>query len=639
MKRYFLIVFVLCSISIFADPQVKERLSLLYSPKVLQQIVKPVDEWHPFPKYEEREAWQNFSQEIKSNLIRIGDKALKKEWPELTATLYLDYLRTGNRSKYQNVEGRRRAILIDLVFAELIEGEGRFLDPIVNAVWSICEQSSWTLPAHVTPGLPNVEDPIVALISGEMGAKLAWIHYLFQATFDEISPRINARIRHEIDHRILIPCHNRDDFWWMGFGRGMINNWNSWCNSNWLTCILLAEQDSTQKYQDLHKCLKSLDRFLDTRPADGGCDEGPSYWNHAAGTMFIALEVLNGITDRRLNIFKDPLIRNLGDYIAKVHIYNNYFVNFADASGKVKVDGFLLYRYGDLVRNNDLKALGIESIQTGNSYTYKDGYNIYRRLHALFLHDNLTKKTIDAKLSIDSYLPDTQVVTARNCPQKDKGLFLAAKGGHNAESHNHNDVGNFIIYKNGEPFIIDVGVETYTKKTFSNERYTIWTMNSNYHNLPTINGVVQKNGSVFKAEDVNYKGNQKRITFSLDIANAYPEEAGVKTWKRELLFKREEKGQIELSDSYELSHFHQPHQLHLMCLEKPVLEQVGSIKMTSESDSHLSIQYEPDKFDVVIEEIQLEDANLTKVWGDKIYRIHMTLKSDSLKDQYKMIFN
>ena len=83
-----------------------------------------------------------------------------------------------------------------------------------------------------------------------------------------------------------------------------------------------------------------------------------------------------------------------------------------------------------------------------------------------------------------------------------RGFYLAAKGGHNAESHNHNDVGNFIVYADGRPVLIDAGVGTYTAKTFSPQRYEIWTMQSAYHNLPTINGFLQKDGRQFRAENV-----------------------------------------------------------------------------------------------------------------------------------------
>ncbi len=87
-----------------------------------------------------------------------------------------------------------------------------------------------------------------------------------------------------------------------------------------------------------------------------------------------------------------------------------------------------------------------------------------------------------------------------------RGLTVAAKGGHNDESHNHNDVGEFVVYCDGKPLLIDAGVETYSRKTFSPQRYEIWTMQSAYHNLPTIDGVQQAPGAAFAARDVTYSG-------------------------------------------------------------------------------------------------------------------------------------
>ena len=106
-------------------------------------------------------------------------------------------------------------------------------------------------------------------------------------------------------------------------------------------------------------------------------------------------------------------------------------------------------------------------------------------------------------------MPGIQVMAARVEEGSAQGLYLAAQGGHNAESHNHNDVGNFLIYADGQPAIIDVGVETYSAKTFSSKRYEIWTMQSAYHNLPTIDGVMQSAGRQFAASAVEYHADDR----------------------------------------------------------------------------------------------------------------------------------
>jgi hypothetical protein len=147
--------------------------------------------------------------------------------PGLPATLYLEFRRNGNRSRYQDVWFLRPAMLGGLALAECVQGEGRFLDPLANVIWAICEESSWALPAHIGAqragvGLPDPSEPIIALFSAETACSLAWVVYLLEDRLDTVSPLICRRVRREIDQRILTPFLARDDFGWLGFhGRGL----------------------------------------------------------------------------------------------------------------------------------------------------------------------------------------------------------------------------------------------------------------------------------------------------------------------------------------------------------------------------------------------------------------------------------
>ena len=108
------------------------------------------------------------------------------------------------------------------------------------------------------------------------------------------------------------------------------------------------------------------------------------------------------------------------------------------------------------------------------------------------------------------------------------------------ESHNHNDVGNFILFQNGHPVLIDIGVGTYTAQTFNAHRYELFYMQSEYHNCPTINNVAQHAGSQYSSHNVSFveHANNGGIHFSADIAKAYPTEAHVKQWIRSFDFDR-----------------------------------------------------------------------------------------------------
>jgi len=135
-----------------------------------------------------------------------------------------------------------------------------------------------------------------------------------------------------------------------------------------------------------------------------------------------------------------------------------------------------------------------------------------------------------------------------------KGLFLGAKGGTNGESHNHNDVGSFVLYIDGQPALIDVGLGTYTEQTFDKDRYKLWYIQSQWHNLPTINGIMQHEGEQYKAKDVSFVSKQDGGECQLDIAGAYPTDALVNKWVRNYHFNGTA-NTLTIEEQFELSEF------------------------------------------------------------------------------------
>ena len=87
-----------------------------------------VSDWHPYPNVSEREQWEALPEAIRKAYIERGEKALDFDWPSFHASLFLDFARTGNRTRFQNVRNARRHALADLVLAECVEGKGRFID-------------------------------------------------------------------------------------------------------------------------------------------------------------------------------------------------------------------------------------------------------------------------------------------------------------------------------------------------------------------------------------------------------------------------------------------------------------------------------------------------------------------------------
>jgi hypothetical protein len=621
-------------------------LSETYPPPRLKNIILSAEEWHPFPNASEHQAWQVLPVQVRTAHIQRAEKYLNGDWETPKASDFLEYVRNGNRSNYQRVSFGRRTQLAELVLGECIEGKGRFLDDIVNGVWTICEETYWGVPAHVGAqrrgeGLPDVTEPTVDLFAAETGMLLAWTDYLVGDRLDRISPLVRERIHYEVERRILSVNLERDDFWWMGFDGRIVNNWNPWICSNWLTAVLILEKDPDRRIRSIHKILKSLDNFLNPYPRDGGCDEGPGYWNRAGGSLYDCLELLSSASKGRIDIFAHPLIKEIGRYIYRVYISHPYFINFADAAARIDADPSLIFRYGKSIGDRDMMGFGSFLAKEQNlSQDYIRGSfgALGRGLPLVFHLDELLEAEPKEPLVQDFWLPELQVMGARSYERSNKGFYVAVKGGHNAESHNHNDVGNFIVYADGYPAIIDVGVETYTAKTFSSQRYEIWTMQSAFHNLPTINGRMQENGSEYRAADVNYRREENKVTFSQDISKAYPDEAGIKSWRRSIVLNRGKN--VIIHDRYELEKVTKNLQLTLMTWRRPELGGEGIIKLGNPEDIRdlkpVYIRYDRNRFQADLETIPIKDNRLQSSWGERLYRILLTAKEKSLKDEFSI---
>lgn len=640
MKNTILFLALFLSLTIAQAQEIQNRnlLSKAFSKEKVADMI--VEDWQYFPSYKDHAAWKNLPDALKKEIIRRGDEALEYPWPILPASLYLEFSRNGNRSNFQAVYFERRNKLHDLVIAETLTQSGKYLDQVINGVWAICEESSWCIPAHIslqkdgrTP-LPRPGEDAVDLFAAETGTTIAWTYYFLKEKLAEITPVLTQRMEMEMDRRILTPVLEREDFWWMGLGeRRKVNNWNPWVISNWLTSVLLMEKDPERKAQSVYKAMRCLDNFINGYPDDGGCDEGPGYWGHAGGSLFDCLDLLHSATAGKIDIFDHPLVKNIGGYITKAYIKQPYYLNFADASAKTTPNPDIVYRFGRAVNDSEMTAFaGLLVRENGDDYIYERWFA--RQLNAIFSYANLKKVATAEPLPRDVWLPGLEVFAARAEAGSSEGFYLAGKGGNNGESHNHNDVGNYVVFYDGLPVLIDVGVEEYRRETFSSERYSIWTMQSQYHTLPSINGQMQSPGRKFKGADLKYNADDKGVEFSIDIAGAYPPEAAVEKWVRTIDFPRKES--INVSEQYKLREVKGETTLYFVTPCQPDLSHPGSVKLVDKSNRFTLFFMYPEKlFDVSMESISIEDRRLLPVWGEELYRLKFKVTNPKKKGKLR----
>lgn len=550
--------------------------------------------------------------------IRYGETYLGKPWASLPVTEFARFRKDGNRVGYETLVFERRRQLAALVMAEITERKGRFMPDIINGLEVMMEEPWWGIPAHYGKPVPLYGEQPVDLFNAESASLIAWAGKELKAELDSFSPELYKKIEREISHRILTKALGVKA-WWKTAGM----NWNPWICSNWLTCVMLYEKDAGLRQKAVTEIEGCMRAFIDSYPEDGGCDEGTGYWDRAAASLFECLDLMRQIKADSLAAvtvldYRKDKVARMGAYIYKMYIANGYSVNFADAhENKSVVQLNVLWPFALYLDDPAMKGFAAwlakdKSFWADPAALYAKSGNfptLGRELMLLRQVSALSEERPVEPLA-EAWLPDLQISVMRG---KDK--FVAVKGGTNGESHNHNDVGSYIVYADGEPLLIDCGVGEYTSKTFSKERYTIWTMQSDYHNLPQVNGVSQHDGKQFHAEVVK----NSRHSITLDIAKAYPEAADVKSWQRTVTLKGTE---VEVTEKYNLGTYKAPSRLMLMTTVMPDVSKAGTVRLGKNT-----ITYDAARLSVTVEDKSaLLDPLLTGLWGNRLYRIVMELR-------------
>ncbi len=619
------IAFALVGASATAQVTPRHILKGKYSLERIGQMLIPQAQFAPYPRTPE--TWRAAVPDaILKTIVSKGDSTLKFKFKAISATISLDFVRSGDRTRHGDISYGKRNALMNLVLAESIENKGRFTEAILNGVWSVCEESYWGVPAHIRgTGLPDVTDPVVDLFSAETTAVMALADYFVGDKLDSINPLIRKRIYYETNKRLFEPMlHHPERYGWMSATKP-VNNWNPWIMSNWLTAALLLEKNDTRRTEMVDGVMKGLDIYLNGLGEGGGCDEGPSYWFAAGASVFDCLELMTAATNGKMDVYETPLIKKMASYIYKVHIDDYYFVNFADADPKLRPDGLLLYRFGRALKDETMVRMGLWAIPRFTEARFKEGYHRQRTIQNLLTFQILDKNIPPYQPVQDAWIDDIQVLTARS----GNGLFLATHGGHNAESHNHNDVGDFMVYGNGEPIIIDAGRGNYTARTFSKQRYELWFCQSQYHNLPIVNGKGQLAGRQYEAQNVNCKIDASQATLTMDLAAAYDKTANIVSWNRSVTLNRS-RNTVAISDDFTLAQNPASLQQIFMTVCKTDLSKAGKILLTTPRNVVYVLTYDPSVWEASQDFPSTEGMEYssfkTKWDGQSVQRLVLTRK-------------
>jgi len=490
----------------------------------------------------ERSAWDNLAEKDSfKRIISEAEKLLAQAIDEQPDELYLDFSRTGNRTRWQRVSGRRRSRVRTFVLAECLENKGRFVPAFEEIARVLCSERTWVMPAH-DRDLTNFHGKSVDIDLGS--SALAWslgtADYLLA---DRLSSETRRLIRDNLERRIFRPYRDmvsgkRKKNWWMTG----TNNWNAVCLAS-VTGSALAVIDSRDSRALFVAAAEGYSKnFLEGFTDDGYCSEGLGYWNYGFGYYIMLSEAIYQATDGKVDLLQDAKVKQAAAFGSRIEIINGIYPAFADCSIRAEPSSRLMYfisrRLGMGLRNWEQ----IDPVSTGGS--------LYQSM--MYSFPNSASRSLPAQNAsqgpgIRSWFENAGILICRPARSSASSLAVALKGGNNAEHHNHNDVGSFVVVLGDRPLLLDPGGEVYTARTFSSRRYESKVLNSFGHPVPLVAGKLQRTGRQAQGRIVSREFTKDADTLLLDISSAYnvPE---LEKLHRRFVYSRRDSGSLIVTD-------------------------------------------------------------------------------------------
>lgn len=444
----------------------------------------------------------DFKAEYERDVLRLTQELRGQKMPELTEELFSEFERNGNRLRYEAAYFGRRKFLSVFGLACVMKHRAEDLKKLEEVLLEICGEECWALPAHVDRSQNPDWRITIDLFAGETAQTLAQLVTLLK---DELSEHVAGIVKRQVEARVLAPfmASKAPYSGWERSG----NNWNAVCCGNIGSAGLFLLNEGTGRRALAERLAHALTNYyLKGFGDDGACEEGLGYWAYGfTYYVLFASQLREAYPD--MDILAGEKVEAIACFQQKCYFGGGRTISFSDGNCfepySMGLACSLAYEFDSVRFPNPefARRLGQDTCFRWIGI-YWDWYWTDRYLEAVREGRlGLPKAVADCG---DEVFPDVQWAFFRGTFQS----AAAVKGGHNEESHNHNDVGSFFYLADGEAFLDDLGCGEYTKDYFSDRRYTIFCNRGESHNIPLIDGCDQCAGREYRAEsfDVSEKG-------------------------------------------------------------------------------------------------------------------------------------
>ena len=453
-----------------------------------------------FPQLERIRENVSRNEVLKKNVEKMNEYAKKtigSDIPVLSFSDFSVFFETGSRKEYEYPYFERRKRLNYFAILSVLYDNETYLKELKNIVWAVLDEFTWALPAHIFDKYDTESyKTVIDLFAAETAAALCEIAILFEKQFDSV---IIKRIKGELRNRIIEPFFEKEYYW-----EKLTNNWSAVCGGCVGSVFLYMAEDNEIK-DIFPRIEKVLNAYLSGFGNDGACTEGLDYWVFGFGHYCYYAELVLHYSKGKINLFDNKKVHSIALFPQKIHFKGNKNLNFSDAddvfSHRMGLSSLLAEKYKDFIPSgNDSATLCDEDICQSFSHLIRD-------------FAFATKERRNDKEEYGTFYFEDAGWYIKKTPIYE----FAVKAGNNGESHNHIDIGSFIINSRGKSIIIDSGKGEYTAEYFSKNRYKCFPTSAIAHNIPIFDGKTQGIGAEYKGKIISVKD----CEIVLDLKEAY----------------------------------------------------------------------------------------------------------------------
>lgn len=526
-----------------------------------------------------------------------GERLFTSPAEELTYSLFSLFAVRGSRLEYERVYFEKRRRLNTFAFLSLLEPESEAYEAALwEAIWAICSEFTWCLPAHVDGKRPVSET--IDLFAAETGFALAELSLLFAGRLPEL---LRVRVAELVEERLFRPFLEQGPYHW----EELTNNWSAVCAGSIGSAALLLMQEGQEHVrlaQILEKTERSMTFYLQGFGEDGACPEGLGYWNYGFGYFVYYADLLLTRSRGQRDWFREDKVRRIAGFQQKAFMGGRLVANFSDTQpyGSVHpgLSHYLAERYAE-----------VEAPPAALHADYREDHcsRWAPALRNLTWRDRAASRA--AEWSDGDFVFEDAAWLISRFTAAGRTFGFAAKGGHNGESHNHNDLGHFMLAGGGAFFLSDLGCGEYTRDYFGEARYTYDCNSSQGHSVPIIDGRLQQAGRERTASVFRCETSEEACGLELELSGAYGD-GNLLSFKRKWDWNKTDLPSLSLRDDFQFAEAPGSLTERLVSPIRPEVADLGLLRWSGGNVLDaltLELHYDPQRLDFEVAERTYRD--------------------------------